>query len=407
MADNKFLTHKMIARWAAKELKEELGFFSSVNTQPTEEFGNQVRGYKEGSSVTIRVPAVPVTYEGALLAGGKTVKGFKEGEVLLKIEEQWGREHTPIQFGTFEQTMDITDYGNRYVKPAMQALGSKVMAKVLARLTPMVPNVVGTAGTVPNTRRTYGEARAVLNQHLAPMTDRSIQFTSEANLELAEANAPLFHTGNEIQKEFSKGAVGTFAGFDFYECQALYTHINGAGAGYTVDTAGQTGDMLKVTAGTGNLTKGTVFTIAGVYDVHPLTGYPLGRLRQFVVVDDYAGGAGSVHIYPEISVSSQDAATANIGTVSASPAASAPITIIGGAGAVMPQNIAYHKDAIALAMPPLEIPMNGSGSHATIENLSVRSAGGWDPVTDINSARLDTIFGCALVRPDHVVRITE
>ena len=53
---------------------------------------------------------------------------------------------------------------------------------------------------------------------------------------------------------------------------------------------------IAVTAGTGTIVKGDVFTIAGVFEAHPETKANTGRLQQFVCTADYAGGAGNVTV---------------------------------------------------------------------------------------------------------------
>jgi hypothetical protein len=129
-----------------------------------------------------------------------------------------------------------------------------------------------------------------------------VHFSLDANDALAEANSTLFHSAKELQDEFTKNSVGSFAGFDFYKQLSLPTHTNGAGAGYLVNGASQSGSSLVVKTGTGAVPKGTIFTLAGVNGVHPITGLDNGTLRQFVVTADYAGGAGTISIYPAITV---------------------------------------------------------------------------------------------------------
>src|SRR6185312_11186662 len=106
-------------------------------------------------------------------------------------------------------------------------------------------------------------------------------------------------------------------------------------AGVQVNGAGQTGSTLNIkgVAGANTFARGTVFTIAGVFEVHPETKAATGRLQNFVVGADatMGGTTGSITIGPAIVTSG---ASQN---VAGSPADSAAITIVGSA------NTAYEQ----------------------------------------------------------------
>lgn len=397
---NAISTHQLIAREAVKMLVEEDALLPAINTGRNEDFKQNIHGYKQGSSVDINVPPTSTVYDGATFAGGGSAPDQVESKVRLTLDTQ---KHVPLTFGAKEKLLDIAEFKERFLRPAMQSLMSNVRADLLNRFMDLTPNVVGTWGTVPATRTVYGQARAALNRFLAPSEDRTILFSSDANLALADANAALFHNGPEISKEFRDGLVGRYAGFDFYEDQSIPLHGNGAGAGYTVNGAGQSGSSLAVTLGTGAVPKGTIFTIAGVNAVHPITGQDIGVLRQFVVTADYAGGAGSISIYPAITPTTASV----IGTVNAAPAASAAITIFGTASQSKRQNLAFQKNAFTAAFAPLPVLASCEGYTATMKGVSVRVMTFGNGQTDTESTRIDVLYGCAATRPDHAVRITE
>lgn len=396
---NQILTHQMVAREAVKMLKEDT-FIKTINTGRSDEFKEQVNGYKKGDSVDIGIPPVPAVFDGANFAGGGSAPDVKEQKVRLQLNKQ---KHVPLTFTAKEKLLNVAEFKERILRPAMQALLSTVQADLLVDMKNGSSNVVGTWGTIPTTRRVYGQARASLNKFLAPVDGRSIQFTSDANLELAEANATLFNSQKDISDIYREGAIGDYAGFTFFENQSMPLHTNGAGTGYVVNGAGQAGPVLAVGTGTGALTKGTVFTIAGVNAVHPITGADLGVLRQFVVTADYVGGAGNVAIYPAI-----DPHTAtNVGNVTASPAAGAALTIFGAANQGKRQNLAYHKDAFTAAFAPLPVLAGCEGYTATAQGVSIRVMTFGDGKSDTESTRLDVLYGDAVTRGDHIARITE
>lgn len=395
------LTHQMIAREAAKMLVEQNNVVSNINTERSQEFGEVVNGYNKGDTVKVMVPPVPVVYDGANFAGGGAAPSVNETYVNLTVDQQ---KHVPLTFTAKEKKLELSDFRKRFLQPAMTALSSKVNAVLLAEMKNKTANVVGTWGTVPNTRTPWRNASSTLDRFLAPEDDRSAHFSTAANDALAEANAALFHTSDELRGEFSKNAVGMFAGLEFFKQMSLPVHTNGAGTGYVVNGANQTGNSLAVTTGTGILTRGTVFTIAGVNEVHPITGADTGNPRQFVVTADYPGGAGNVQIYPALIPTSATV----IGTVTASPANSAAITVFGTASQSKRQNLVFHKDAFASAFVPLPVLASCEGYTATVKGISVRVMTFGNGQTDQESTRIDVLFALpAAIRPDHSCRVTE
>lgn len=398
---NTILTHQMIARQAAKMLVEDNSVVSNINTDRQSEFGESVNGYKKGDTVKIQIPPVPVTYSGASFAGGGSAPDQVETYVNLQLDTQL---HVPLTFTAKEKALDITDFSKRFLRPAMNSLSSKINSLLLASMVQQTPNVVGTWGTVPSTRTPWRNAASMLDRFLAPEDQRAAHFSVDANDGLAEANAALFHSAAELQAEFNKNAVGMFAGLEFYKQLSLPVHTNGAGAGYLADGASQTGSAIKVKTGTGAIPKGSIITIDGVNAVHPITGADLGIARQFVVTADYTGGAGNVSIYPALTPTTSSL----IGTVTASPADGAAITIFGTASQAKRQNIVFHRDAFATAFAPLPVLASCEGYTATVKGISVRVMTFGDGKEDLENTRIDVLFGTPVgVRPDHACRVTE
>ena len=86
-----------------------------------------------------------------------------------------------------------------------------------------------------------------------------------------------------------------------------------------------------------------MFTIAGVFEVHPETKAVTSRLQQFVVASDatMSGATGSLTISPAIVTSGAGQ------NVSAAPANSAALTFVGSAGGAYEQELCFHRDAFA------------------------------------------------------------
>jgi len=395
------LTHQMVAREAAKILLESNNVFTHINTDRKREFGEEVNGYKKGDTVKVMVPPVPVTYAGATFAGGGSAPQAKESYVDLTVDQ---RLHVPLTFTAKEKKLEITEFRERFLRPALTSLASMVNAVFLREMYYQTPYVVGTWGTVPGSRAPWRNAASMLDRFLAPEDSRYAHISVDANDALAEANASLFHTSDELRGEFSKNAIGMFAGLEFYKQLSLPVHSNGAGAGYLVDGASQVGSVLKVKTGTGDITKGSTITIAGVNAVHPITGEDLGIPARFVVADNVSSGASEIPIYPALVPNS----TSQRGNVTAAPADNAAITIFGTAAEGKRQNLVFHRDAFASAFVPLPVLASCEGYTATVKGLSVRVMTFGDGKSDEEHTRIDVLFAKPVaVRPFHACRVTE
>ena len=404
MATSNVLTHQMIARESAAMFMEEAPFIANINKGRQEEFGVAVNGFKKGDTVRIKIPPVPVIYDGAVFAGGGTPDDFGERDVSLTVDTQ---KHAGIQFGAAQKKLELSEFKERFLRPAIQTLSSVVEADILMRAYAGVPNLVGSPGSVPTQMKTYGQARSKLQHYLAPVGNRSTIFSSDANLELVDTSKALFHAKKEVERGFLRGSIGEAQGADFYEHKSCPVHTNGSKVtGVTVSGANQTGDKLLVGGLTADdtITKGSVFTITGVYATHPLTGLPYAHLQQFVVTEDFtaAGATGTISIYPALK------ATMPNKTVSALPANGVALTFVGAASAAHRQNLMFHRDAFTTAMVPLEVLPGCEGYTARMPNgFSIRVMTGGDFTNDREATRIDVLYGFATVRGIHAARITE
>ena len=263
MATSNVLTHQMIARESAKMFLEEAPFIASINKGRQEEFGVAVNGFKKGQTVDIKIPPVPIVYNGATFAEGGTPDDFGERKVSLTVDTQ---KHTGIEFGSAQKKLDISEFKERFLRPAIQTLSSVVEADLLQRAYAGVPNLVGSPGSTPTSAKVYNQARAKLQNYLAPPSDRTALISSDSNVEMVDSTKALFHAKKEIERGFLRGNIGEYGGADFFEHQSCPVHTNGNKvAGVTVSGANQTGTQLTIGGLTADdtITKGSVFTIAG------------------------------------------------------------------------------------------------------------------------------------------------
>lgn len=395
---NTILTHQMIAREAAAMLVEEDNLIPNINTGYDNEFGSPVQGYKKGATISIGVPPVPVTWNGSTFVDNDVT----EGKVNLTLSQQIG---AGLKFTAVEKVLNLSQFKERFLRPALNSVRTQVQAYLQAQMAVGAGQMVGTSGTLTTSRKTYAQAGAALDRFLAPPDRRTILYSSDANVELQDNNASLFNPSKEISDEFDTGKVGRYSGFDFYTSQTLPLQIGSSDTAYVVNAAPTAGaTAVAVKTGTGAIKKGTLITIAGVNAVHPITGLSIGALRQFVVTADYAGGAGNLSVYPAFVPTTASV----IGTIDALPAANAPITILDTvASPGARQGLAFHKMAFAAAFAPLPVLASCEGYTATAGNVSVRVMTFGDGFNDLERTRVDVLLGSAVVRPDHICRITE
>jgi hypothetical protein len=194
--------------------------------------------------------------------------------------------------------------------------------------------------------------------------------------------------------------MGLSAGYEWAETTHLTTQTRGAEAGYLVSPASQTGSTLAVITGTGAGNAGDVFTITGVYRVHPETKVNTGVLQQFVLTAAYTGGAGNMAIAPAIVTSGPSQ------NVSGSPANNAPITFANTASVATGISLAFHPDAFTFATADLIMPGGvDMASRVVKDGISMRAVRQYSISDDTMPIRIDVLWGGVAMRPQLACRL--
>ena len=337
---------------------------------------------------------------------GKTLAAQDIGEqsVSLQIATQKG---VDVNFSSAELTLSLDDFSSRILEPAMAVLAASLEADAFSMYRDVYQQV-GAAGTTPNTLLTYLQARARLNNSLTPMdANRSAHLSPLATATIVDALKGLFQDSSAIREQYREGSMGRTAGFDWFENPLVPTHTTGNKVtGLTVNGAGQTGASLTIGgAGAGaTLAKGSVFTIAGVFEVHPETKAVTSRLQTFVVAADasMSGATGAISISPAIITSGP---TQN---VSAAPADAAALTFTGAASTAYEQEMAFHRDAFAFATADLVLPRGVDfAAREVFDGVSMRIVRAYDINNDAFPCRIDVFYGYKTIRPQMACRITS
>jgi len=397
---NTNLTIDMITRESLRVLVNMLGFTRTINREYDDSFANQ--GAKIGDTLRIRKPARYEVQTGAALS----VQDHTETNTTLQLDTQ---AHVDVNFTTKELTLDIDDFSDRIIKPAMATIANKIDYDGLGLYT-SVANSVGTPGTAPGTALVALQANQKLTELGAPLDERCLCVDPAANAALVDGLKGLFNSTQTVGEQYRKGRMGmdTLGFGEILTDQNVRKHLNGAQDGaYLVNDAAfanaadtATTSTLAVDTGTGAIKVGDVFTIADVYAVNPQNRQSTGQLQEFVVTTASAGGGVNLTISPPIR------ATGAFQTVDAVPANNAAITFKGTLSTSYPQNMAYHKDAFVLGTADLVLP-NGvdMASRQNLDGISMRIIRDYDINNDKLPCRIDVLYGWAAVYPELACRV--
>lgn len=240
--------------------------------------------------------------------------------------------------------------------------------------TPSSGAAVGVAGTTPfaSDISLIAQAEKLLNDSLAPMEDRFLFIDTAAKQNLAGIGGLV--RANEAGSDalLRRGIVGQLNGFNVVWGNDVKVGATIAGSGYLVNgtpAAGAT--TIPVDTGTGAIPAGTVISFAA------------DTVNRYVLATAHAGGAGNL--------------TLTSGLVNAIPDNNA-LTLSAGR-----RNLAFHREAIGLAIRLPALPSNGdAGEHVEV----------MDPETGImvrfstykgyglNNYEISSAWGVSAVRPE-------
>lgn len=407
---NAVLTIDVIAKEALRILDNELVMAKQVYRGLESDFGDAMNGFEAGDTVSIRRPTDFTVRDGATASAQDVV----EGKTSLVVNKQKGID---FAFTSKELSLSIGQLSERVIRPAMIQLANQIDADGHA-LYSSVPNWVGTPGQTINSFSDFAKAPERLSELAVPM-DRSAVLSPADNWGLVGSQTSLYIQG-AANDAYRNGSLGRIAGIETFETQNVATHTVGVATGTPlVNGASQTSAYADVkntmtqslitdgwtNSTTGIVKAGDVFTIAGVFAVNPVTKATLPFLRQFVVTADADSGAttgpATLTIYPAIITSGA------FQNCSAAPADNAAITVLGTGSTGYRQNMAFHKNAFALAVVPMVKPPGAVDvSRQSHKGTSVRIIPFYNGSSDVSTWRLDVLYGWQAIDPRLATRMS-
>ena len=382
---NTLLTPTAVTREALRILHQKCNFIGNVVREYDDSFAKS--GAKIGDSLKIRLPNQYTVRTGATLSAQDTT----ESSVTLQVATQKG---VDLNFTSVDLTLSLDDFSKRILDPAMSVLAANIESDMLSNVYKDVYNSVWNVGAAA----TYNLAldnRVLLQRSLAPSNDRTALMDPKGMADIVKDTKSLFNDTAQIAKQYKEGYMGRAAGFDWAENTMMPSHTRGsADTAWVCNTStGITSgsSTITITTGTGTSAIGDVFTIAGVFSVHPETKVSTGVLQQFVSTTA-AGGTQVVSPTPVTSGALQ-----NVTIVSAG--AGKAVTWLGTASTATQTGLLFQKEAFAFATADLVMPKGVDFSaREVMDGISMRIVRQYDITNDKFPCRLDVLYGYKTLR---------
>ena len=402
---NTLLTIDMITREALRVLHGSCAFIKNVNKQYDSSFAQT--GAKIGDTLRVRLPNQYTVSTSAVMDVQNTV----EQSVSLPITQ---RAVTSMNFSSKEMALDLDDFSEIIIKPAMSVIASHIDYTALS-MTYDVANSVGTPGTTPASVNVWSDAMAVLDNNLAPRDgNRSILATPAAMARTMQGSTALFNPNSDIAKQYRNGQMYDAIGANWMMDQNLRNLTTGTNTNRTttcdlaanVTTGDTTLSIDGLSGATVTITQGEVFTIAACYDVNQETKQSLTNLKQFVVTASKTGSGSAITNLP-ISPTIYGPTSGALQNVSTLPVSGDDLVFYGTTtSTVYPQNLVYHKDAFLFATADLPMPRAAQmASRQVMDGISMRIWQGDDIVNDQFPIRCDVLYGFVTARPQLACRV--
>lgn len=389
----------LFAKGIAQTLKDNLVFCGMVDKADKADFDGK-NGFKSGDTIYTSIPPRYISTSDALDVSSN-IKDTVEEKAALSLNKT---ETIAMKMDSLELAtdVDVATALKRHGMPAAESIAHSIESRCLQIASDAVYNSVGTAGSNTFTVADILAARTKLNQSLCPVANRKLVMNSASGALAVDARKGLFQDSTNIADQYKNGLVGRADGFDWYENELLNVHANGS------DVTGIAINDAAVAEGAGTITvdgaaaaptAGSVFTIAGVNKVHPITKVDMGVLQQFTVV---SATTTVITISPALY-----AGSGGLQNVTALPANDAALTFVGAATTGLTQNLAFHPSAFKMVTAPLYAPKGVDlVATETIDEITVNIVRDFDIKTREVITRLDVLFGFDKVRPEWACKIT-
>ena len=427
--ENRLAVPSIIAREALYRLKDHLVLPRVANKTYNDYFEGKV-----GKEITIKRPFKAKVQDGRKLKKSEMI----DKTLTVQINQ---RKHFALEVVDEDMTLNIVDYGRRYLDAGAEELAYQYDiygAEELANGLFISEGTPGTALTL--------EAAQLIRAHATKMAipRNSQNFALLDPLDIAQISSEIqgVDMPEMVGQNIRESYRGKLAGWGVLESVHVpYLEVAAVPTSATplVNGANQRGDSIATdgwtNAGAVVLKKGQLIQIAGVQEVQPRGDRrTTGNLMTFVVMEDFtpaAAGTGNIKIYPEINEGSTSntvvnpsgtefdgtTAKANLDasafqTVDSTPADDAAITVLGRNNTkaqveLYRQGIYFCGDALEYVNVTLNKPK--SAVYAGVERdqetgVAISYLADFDIEEATEAERLDIFFGVKTVYPEIGIR---
>lgn len=406
---NTTLSASIVAKAAVGILENELVMANAVYRGYEDEFSKKINGYTVGDTITVRKPT-DFTVRNTITASAQDVT---EAKLSIQVNQIAG---VDFAFTSQQLTLNIGELSERVIRPAMIQIANQIDQQVMS-LYKDIPQWVGTPGTLVQSFAGFAKGAQNMDQRSVPMGGRSAVLAPADFWALAGSQTALFSQAIN-NKSYREGEIGKIGGIDTFMSQNAPTFttgpmggtplINGAAQNTTYDTTGANTQTLITdgwtAAAAARVVAGDVFTIAGVFDVNPVTKATLPFLKQFVVKSNGSSDAGG---NLTLTIAPQIITTGAFQTVSAAPADNAALTFVGTDNTSYTNNLFFDRNAFALVTVPMVKPPGAvECSRMSKNGISVRVIPFYDGTNDKSTWRLDVLYGTKTIDPRLAVRVS-
>ncbi len=402
MATNTLLTNDIILKEAMMELDNNLVVSKLCNREFEGSFGGAV---KNGETIRLARPIRGQVRTGATMQA----QDITEGREAFTVATQIGAD---LEFTSKDLTLSVDKFSERIIRPQMIAIANALDLAVMSELVNKTPNWVGTPGQTINSFADFAPAPQRLDELSVP--SGRVAILSPADHWGLVGSFTGLYINPTAKSALERAKLPMVGDVDMYMSQNVITHTNGTWSGNSPvaeidngtlsttyaaskDTWTMTIHIDGLTANTGTVLVGDVFTIENVYAVNTITGATLPWLREFTVRESVtADGTGDadVVISPPI-ITSGPYKTCNAAAVDG-----ANITLKGAVNTVYPQNVVFHPDAVTLATPPMIKPQGAAWCEQRSYNgINLRLTQGYDIINDVPQWRFDLLYGTVAHQP--------
>ncbi|RLE28256.1 MAG: P22 coat protein [Acidobacteria bacterium] len=373
---NTLLTPSVIGKEALMILQNNLVFGGLVHRDHAKEF----IGAKVGDTISIRSPA---SFTAAEFTSTTSAQDATEAAISLELEK-----HFDVTFAVTskELALSVEDFSAQLVEPAVVALAQAIDAYVASKYIE-IPNYAGTAGDPPDTLADIAGVGKLLDTNKVPMKGRVavIDPTAKADMFLVDAVARADARG-DAGTALREASMGRVMGIDWYMDQNIKTH-----------TAG--------TITTGLISKASTAVATGLKSVICTTAASTGECA--LLEGDIVLFAGDTQGYVLTAAATQASAATDV-TLAFSPGlkvaltGSEAVTVIGNHAA----NMVFNKNAIALAVVPLEKPLGAKAAeYVQDRGMAIRVVYDYSTSTKTDTISLDVLVGSKVIHPELAARI--